>query len=211
MASYDPRARRYERQVLEDRRREDACVTIARRHETRRHSDKRSGLDVDEPVTSEGGYFPFKVWCPSFFCELWQVCWPSASVFKQKIPVKYDGRLNPAEFLSIYTIVVQAAGGRDEKVFANYFPLALKPNVRSWLMHPPENSISSWVDLCNGFVGAFTGGHQEPGWPGDLQILPQKEGRVCRSTCRGLARCIGTFQDERLVTKYYERAIHLGG
>jgi hypothetical protein len=84
------------------------------------------------------------------------------------IPEKYDGRLNPAEFLSIYTIAIQAAGGRDEKVFANYFPLALKPNVSSWLMHLPENSISSWVDLCHEFVGAFTGGHQEPGQPSDL-------------------------------------------
>ena len=80
----------------------------------------------------------------------------------------YGGRLNPAEFLSIYTIAVQAVGGRDEKVFANYFPLALKSNVRSWLMHLPENSISSWADLCHEFIGAFTGGHQEPGRPGDL-------------------------------------------
>jgi hypothetical protein len=68
-------------------------------------------------------------------------------MFKPEIPEKYDGRLNPAEFLSIYTIAVQAAGGRDEKVFANYFPLALKSNVRSWLMHLPENSILSWADL----------------------------------------------------------------
>jgi hypothetical protein len=80
--------------------------------------------------------------------------------------------LNPIEFLSIYTIAVQAARGRDEKVFANYFPLALKPNVRSWLMHLPENSILTWANLCNEFVGAFTGGHQEPGQPSDLQLLP---------------------------------------
>ena len=73
--------------------------------------------------------------------------------------------------MSIYTIAVQAAGGRDEKVFDNYFPLALKSNVRSWLMHLPENSISSWADLCHEFVGAFTGGQKEPSRPGDLQLL----------------------------------------
>ena len=99
-------------------------------------------------------------------------------MFKPEIPEKYDGRLNPAEFLSIYTIIVQATGGRDEKVFANYFPLALKSNVRSWLMHLPENSISSWADLCHDFIGAFTSGHQEPGRPSDLQLLPQKEGET---------------------------------
>ena len=97
-------------------------------------------------------------------------------MFKPDILEKYDERLNPAEFLSIYSIVVQAAGGRDEKVFANYFPLALKSNVRSWLMHLPENSISSWADMCPEFIGAFTGGHREPGRPSDLQLLQQKGG-----------------------------------
>jgi hypothetical protein len=74
--------------------------------------------------------------------------------------------------LSIYTITIQATGGRDEKVFANYFFLALKSNVRSGQMHLPENSIVSWAVLCNEFVGAFTGGHQEPGRPSDFQLLP---------------------------------------
>jgi hypothetical protein len=99
-------------------------------------------------------------------------------VFKPELPEKYDGKLNPTEFLSICTIAVQAAGANDEKVFTNYFPLALKPNMRSWLMHLPENSISSWADLCNKLLGAFTGGHQEPGRPSDLQVLPQKEGEI---------------------------------
>ena len=110
----------------------------------------------------------FRVGCPSFTRELWQVHWPSARTFKPEIPEKYEGKLNPAEFLSIYTIVVQAVEGRDEKVFANYFPLSLKPNVRSWLMHLLENSISTWADLCHKFVGAFMGGHQESGRPSDL-------------------------------------------
>ena len=64
--------------------------------------------------------------------------------------------------------------------FANYFPLALKSNVRSWLMHLLENSISSWADLCHEFIGTFTSGHQEPGRPSDLQLLPEKEGESLR-------------------------------
>jgi hypothetical protein len=63
------------------------------------------------------------------------------------LPEKYDGTLNPMEFLSIYMTIVCAAGGRDEKVLANYFPLVLKPNVRSWLINLPKGSISSWSDL----------------------------------------------------------------
>ena len=47
-------------------------------------------------------------------------------------------------------------------------------------MHLPENSISSWADLCHEFIGAFTGGHQEPGRPSDLQLLQQKDGETLR-------------------------------
>src|SRR5215216_838645 len=47
-------------------------------------------------------------------------------------------------------------------------------------MHLPENSISSGADLCHEFIGAFTGGHQEPGRPSDLQLLQQNEGETLR-------------------------------
>src|SRR3954463_14359589 len=72
---------------------------------------------------------------------------------------------------------MQAVGARDDKVLANYFPLALKPNAMSWLMHLPVDSISSWSDLCHEFVGAFTGGHQAHDQASDLHVIPQKGGR----------------------------------
>ena len=75
-------------------------------------------------------------------------------------------------FLGIYTIAMQVAGAHDDKVLANYFPLALKPNVKSWLMHLVVDSISSWSDLCHEFVGAFTEGHQAPGQASDLHLIP---------------------------------------
>lgn len=76
-------------------------------------------LNVDEPAFGVGGCLPFEVGCPAFMRELRQVRWLSVRTFKPEIPEKYDRRLNPTEFLSIYTIIVQAALGRDEKVFAN--------------------------------------------------------------------------------------------
>ena len=124
----------------------------------------------------EPGDLPYAVGCPAFTRELRQVQWPSTKNFKPDVPEKYDGKTHPSEFLSIYTIAVQAAGGRDDKILANYFPLVLKPNVRSWLMHLPDNSISSWADLCHQFVGAFTGGHKPHGQESDLHLLAQKEG-----------------------------------
>ena len=82
---------------------------------------------------------------------------------------------------------MQAAGAHDNKVLANYFLLAFKPNVMSWLMHLPVDSISSWSDLCHEFVGAFTGGHQAPGQASDLHVIPQKDGE---SLCKYIQRFI---------------------
>ena len=123
---------------------------------------------------------PYAGGCPAFTRELRQVQWPSTKNFKPDVPEKYDGKTHSSEFLSIYTIAVQAAGGRDDKILANYFPLVLKPNVRSWLMHLPDNSISSWADLCHQFVGAFIGGHKPHCQESDLHLLAQKEGEPLR-------------------------------
>ena len=101
-------------------------------------------------------------------------------MFKPDIGEKYNGKTHPSEFLSIYPIAMQAAGARHDKVLANYFPLALKPNVMSWLMHLPVDSISSWSDLCHEFVGTFTGGHQAPGQASDLHVIPQKDSETLR-------------------------------
>lgn len=149
MASSNPRACPGQRRTPEDRQREDVRTIVERRRNEPRQADRCNGLNIDEPALGVGGCLPFEVGCPAFTRELRQVRWSPVHTFKPEIPETYDGRLNSAEFLSIYTIDVQAAGGRDEKVFANYFPLALNSNVRSWLMHLPENSISSWADLCH--------------------------------------------------------------
>src|SRR3954469_20821315 len=79
-------------------------------------------------------------------------------------------------------------GGRDDKILANYFPLVLKPNVRSSLMHLLDNSISSWPDLCHQFVGAFTGGHKPHGQASDLHLLVQKEGESLRKFIQRFSR-----------------------
>ena len=113
---------------------------------------------------------PFGAGCIAFTPELRQVKWPRR--FCPDLAIKYDGKDNPTEFLNIYTTAVLAAGG-NEKVLANWFPLALKPHIRSWLMNLPESSISSWADLCNHFVGAFQGGYKRPGMPSNLHVLPQ--------------------------------------
>jgi hypothetical protein len=52
------------------------------------------------------------------------------------LPKKYDGMINPTEFLQIYFTSILAAG-RNEVVMANYFLIALTGTVRSWVMNLP--------------------------------------------------------------------------
>jgi len=134
------------------------------------------------------------VGCLAFTSELRQFQWPSHRTFKPDVGEKYNGKTHPSEFLSIYTIAMQAAATHDDKVLANYFPLALKPNVMSWLTHLPADSISSWSDLCHEFVGAFTGGHQAHGQESYLHIIPRRKVKPCASRYRGSAGCSTTSQ-----------------
>jgi hypothetical protein len=60
--------------------------------------------------------------------RLRQVAWPNK--FKSGPIDKYDGSSNPEEFIQIYHMVIEAAGGNDW-VKANYLPTALTGAARS--------------------------------------------------------------------------------
>jgi hypothetical protein len=68
------------------------------------------------------------------------VVWPL--MFQPHLLEKYDGMINPAEFLQIYSTSILTAGG-NEVVMANYFPVALTGIARSWLMNLPEGTLHS--------------------------------------------------------------------
>ena len=71
----------------------------------------------------------------AFTRSLRRVVWPVK--FRPDLPPRYDGKNNPLEFLQLYTLAIQAAGG-DDKVMANWFPMALKDSASSWLTsHQP--------------------------------------------------------------------------
>nr|CAE76035.1 B1292H11.21 [Oryza sativa Japonica Group] len=72
--------------------------------------------------------------CKAFVASLRNVRWPLK--FRPNLTEKYDGSVNPSEFLQIYTTIIRAAGG-DDRVKANYFPMALKGQARGWLITQP--------------------------------------------------------------------------
>jgi hypothetical protein len=76
--------------------------------------------------------------------HLHMVIWPRK--FWPHLPEKYDGSVNPTEFLQIYSISILAAGEK-EVVMTNYFPVALTGTAQSWLMNLPQGSLSSWEEL----------------------------------------------------------------
>ena len=78
--------------------------------------------------------------CRAFTPELCSVAWPGK--FKSDLPPRYDGTADPAEFLQLYELSIEAANG-DERVMANWFPMVLKDGARSWLLNLPQGSISS--------------------------------------------------------------------
>jgi hypothetical protein len=55
---------------------------------------------------------------------------------------RYDGSSNPEEFIQVYQTVIEAAGG-DDRVKANFLPMALSGAARSWLINLPKGSIHS--------------------------------------------------------------------
>ena len=92
--------------------------------------------------------------CRAFTAGLRSVAWPGK--FKPDLPPRYDGTADPAEFLQLYELGIEAANG-DEKVMANWFPMALKDRARTWLLNLAPGTISSWDEMRTRFIANFQG------------------------------------------------------
>ena len=130
--------------------------------------------------------------------ELCNVIWPSK--FKHDLPPRYDDTADPVEFLQLYELSIEAASG-DEKIMANWFPMALKDGARSWLLNLPEGSVSSWEEMCDRFIANFQGTHDCPPAVGDPRRIKQQPGET-------LQNYIQHFNNVRLkITKVSDEAI----
>ena len=122
----------------------------------RRECHRREGRDDD---VGEG--------CLALAPEFRGVKWPK----KFKIDVRhYDGTTNPRDFLQLYSLAATVAGA-DEIIMTSWFPLALKSDAQTWFLNLTKNSIRSWRALKEQFLGAFQGGYERHGVPGDLYAL----------------------------------------
>src|SRR3954463_2725581 len=82
--------------------------------------------------------------CRAYTTELRSVAWPGK--FKPDLPPRYDGTTDPAELLQLYELGIEAASG-DEKVMANWFPMALKEGARTWrrIKQQPGETLQKYI------------------------------------------------------------------
>ena len=113
--------------------------------------------------------------CRAFTTELRSVAWPGK--FKPDLPPCYDGTADPAEFLQLYELGIEAANG-DEKVMANWFPMALKDGARTWLLNLAPGTISSWDEMRTRFIANFQGPRDRPPAVSDMRRIKQQPGET---------------------------------
>jgi hypothetical protein len=119
--------------------------------EDRRHlkarflTTPRWPLAGDDTPLGRGGFHALAT-------PLRDVTWPDK--FKAGHIDNYDGSNHLDEFIQIYHIIIEAAGG-DDRVKANYLPAVLFGAARSWLINLPKESIYTWDQLCAMFIGNF--------------------------------------------------------
>jgi hypothetical protein len=105
---------------------EDARVSLVRHHENHdRAIDDIGEAGKNVKVTGEPVYNPG---CLALTRQQCYMVWPDK--FRPNIGARYDGISNPVEFLQLYIIAVQATHG-DQRVIANWFPMALKDAPRT--------------------------------------------------------------------------------
>jgi hypothetical protein len=182
---------------------EDSGTTIKRNREKRRDIEGRNlerDFDLHAPVgarqvahaplppsspgVSGGGG------CMALAPHLRMVVW--SPKFRLHLPEKYDGTVNPTEFLQIYSTSILAAGG-NEAVMANYFPVALTRTARSWLMNLLKGTLHSWSELCRQFTANFKSAYVRPGNETDLHAIQQRPGNPCAPSSSGSLRFAISF------------------
>jgi hypothetical protein len=159
---------------------EDARLAIERSRERKRNGvdGKGKGLVHVALPPPPPHNPPFAFGCQALTPELRCVAWPPK--FRPHLPEKYDGTVDPSEFLQIYSTAIFAAGGADD-VMANYFHVALTGSARSWFMSLPEGSISSWENLCSQFIANFAGTCARRGSEADLHAVRQQPDETLRA------------------------------
>jgi hypothetical protein len=130
------------------------------------------------------------VGCTTLVDHLRAVTWPSK--FRPHLPEKYDGTLNPLEFLQVYVTAITTIG-RDAAVMATYFHVALSGPAQTWLMNLTPGSIYSWEELCARFTANFASAYQRHGMEAHLNAVRQEPGETLQAFISRFTKVRGTI------------------
>jgi hypothetical protein len=189
---------------------EDARVSLERARERRQNVEGRN-LDYDFTVVApqtptgariQAGVPLAGVGCATLADHLRAATWPSK--FRPHLLEKYDGTINPSEFLQVYVTAITAASG-DTTVMATYFHVALSGPARTWLMNLAPGSIYSWEELCARFVANFASAYQQHGVEAHLHAVRQEPGETLRAFISRFTKVRGTIPrilDASIITAF---------
>jgi hypothetical protein len=93
--------------------------------------------------------------------------------FQPHLPEKYNGSVNPTEFLQIYSTSILAIG-ENEVVMTNYFPVVLTVMARSWLRNLHEGSLTSRGEFCRQLTTNFQSAYACPVNEVNLHAVQQR-------------------------------------
>jgi hypothetical protein len=130
------------------------------------------------------------VGCAALADHLRAATWPPK--FRPHLSEKYDGTLNPSEFLQVYVTAITAAGG-NTVVMASYFHVALTGPSWTWLMNLTPGSVYSWKELCARFTANFASAYQQYGVEAHLHAVRQEPGETLWAFISRFTKVRGTI------------------
>jgi hypothetical protein len=142
------------------------------------------------------------VGCAALADHLRAATWPPK--FRPHLPEKYDGTMNPSEFLQVYVTAITAAGG-NTAVMASYFHVALTGSARTWLMNLTPGSVYSWEELCAWFIAKFVSAYQQHGVEAHLHAARHEPGETLRTFISRFTKVRGTIpriSDASIITTF---------
>jgi hypothetical protein len=180
---------------------EDARVSLERRREN--HDRAIDDIGKASKNVKTPGDPIYNPGCLALTRQQRYVVWPDK--LKPDIGACYDGTTNPVEFLQLYVVAVQAMRG-DHRAMANWFPMALKDALRTWLMNLPHESVTSWKDLCCQFFANFMPTYERPATKNDLKAVRQYKGEMLRQYIQRFSQMrnkIPRISNEEVISAFF--------
>jgi hypothetical protein len=135
--------------------------------------------------------------------------WPSN--FRGGAYPKYNGSIDPAQYIMSYQVAIASSKG-DDATMAKSFILALEGPALTWYTRLPPLSIESWKTLCNKFLLNFQGYRPDTDALAELSLCRQQEKETLREYYKKflLLKSQLPSADDHIAIHYTISGLHAG-